>query len=581
MPKMTAGEAIVRIMMAEGVRYVFGLPGGHIIPVYDGIYRNEGIDHILVRHENAAAAMAAGYAQLTGEPGVVTVTAGPGATNIVTAVTEAFVGSLPMVIFAGRGSTTTWQRGASQEVPTDRMFAPITKWSIRVDRADQIVEITRRAFSIARGGKPGPVYVDLPRDLLSLEVEFADYVPVAKKQDIGGDPAQVRAAAAALLGAKRPILIAGGGALMSGAFAEVRALSEMLALPVLTSVAGRSIIPDDHPMSVGGLGAHRNPYSKELFLGADVILGVGTRFEEMETNWRDGFVPTKGATYIQIDIDAAEMGKSIVPRIPIVGDAKTVLRQIAAVIEQSGKALDAKAFAAHPRVVEAKKRIAEVDAEIDAIASQNRVPLHALSVIRAARKAFPREATLGVDVGALAQQIAGATPFFRIYEPRSVIMPSSFYSMGFVASAMPVAKLVYPDRPALCFVGDGSFQMVMNNIPTAVEHNLPVTWCILNDEAYGSIRDIQTYIYDGRYLATDLKVQPDFAKIAEANGCYGERIEASQDMAGALGRALEANRKGTPAVLDFLVGHDRMVQSTDFFPIFRGEIYGVQVGPKK
>ena len=218
--------------------------------------------------------------------------------------------------------------------------------------------------------------------------------------------------------------------------------------------------------------------------------------------------------------------------------------------------------------------MAAVEAEAEKIATQRRVPIHALLVIRAARNTFPRETTISVDVGCLAQQIAGAMPYFRVYEPRSLVVPSSFYGMGFVASGFPAAKLVYPDRPALCFVGDGSFQMVMNNLPTAVEHNLPVTWCVLNDEAYGSIRDIQTYVYGQSYLGTDLHVQPDFTKIAEANGCYGERIEASQDIAGALARALDANKKGKPAVLDFAVGNHRMVQSTEFFTYFRGEMPG-------
>jgi acetolactate synthase I/II/III large subunit len=575
MTQVPAGEAIIRIMKAEGVRHVFGLPGGHILPLYDGLYKTEGIEHILVRHEQSAANMAAAYAQLTGEPGVCVVTAGPGATNLVTGIAEAFVGSLPIVVFAARGATGTSQKGASQEVATDKVFAPITKWSIRVDRTDMIPEIARRAFAIARAGKPGPVYIDLPRDLLPQDVEFGDYLPGVIRPAIAGDPDLVRSATNALLAAERPILVAGGGAIMAGAFAEVRQLAEMLALPVVTSLAGRGIIPDDHPLSVGGLGAHRNPLSKELFLTADVIVGVGTRFEEMETNWREGFLPDAQAAYVQIDIDPAEHGRSLVPQYPITGDARAVLGQMLSIVAKSQRALDAQAFAAHHRVARIRAALAAIEAECESIAAASRVPMHALSVIRAARQTFPRETTIGIDVGCLAQHIAGAMPYFRVYEPRSLVVPSSFYGMGFVASGFPVAKLVYPDRPALCFVGDGSFQMVMNNLPTAVEHNLPVTWCVLNDEAYGSIRDIQTYVYGQRYLGTDLRVQPDFAKVAEANRCYGERIEASQDIVGALARALEANRQGKAAVLDFAVGHDRMAQSTEFFSYFRGEMPGM------
>jgi acetolactate synthase-1/2/3 large subunit len=298
----------------------------------------------------------------------------------------------------------------------------------------------------------------------------------------------------------------------------------------------------------------------------------------METNWREGFLPAKDAVYIQIDIDPDEHGRSLIPRHPLTGDARTVLGQMIDVVRARGRELTRDAFDRHERVMAIRARMTEVKADIARIAGEARVPLHALAVIQAARKAFPRETTVGIDVGCLAQQIAGGTPFFPIYEPRSLVVPSSFYGMGFVASGFPVAKLVYPDRPALCFVGDGSFQMVMNNLPTAVEYNLAVTWCILNDEAYGSIRDIQTYVYGQRYLGTDLHVQPDFAKIAEGYGCYGERVVASQDVAGALGRALEENRAGKPAVLDFAVGNDRLTQSTEFFTYFRGEMPGA---PKK
>ena len=217
MTKLTAGEVIIRIMKAEGVRHVFGLPGGDTLPLYDGIYKTDGIEHVLVRHEQSAANMAAAYAQLTGGPGVCIVTAGPGATNLVTGIAEAFIGSLPVVVFAARGGTRTSQKGASQEVSTEKISAHITKWSVRVDRADVIPEIARRAFTIARGGKPGPVYVDLPRDLLPQDVEFDDYYPTVARGAIAGDPDLVRSAAEALLTSKRPILIAGGGAVMSGA----------------------------------------------------------------------------------------------------------------------------------------------------------------------------------------------------------------------------------------------------------------------------------------------------------------------------------------------------------------------------
>jgi acetolactate synthase-1/2/3 large subunit len=563
MDSITAGQAVVNVLKAEGVRCVFGLPGGHILSVYDALYDTPEIRHVLVRHEQTAASMAAAYAQLTGEPGICLATAGPGATNLVTGVTEAFVGAMPMVIIAARGATTTTHRGAAQEVATERIFAPVTKWAVRVDRADLIVDVLRQAFTIARAGKPGPVYVDIPRDLLPMQVAFPSYRAVGRPPPPAGNPDSIRAAVDRLAGARSPIIVAGGGTVASGAFTELRELAELLAMPVLTSLAGRGSIPDDHPLSVGGLGCHRNALSKDLLAGADVVLGLGTRFEEMETNWRPGFVPAADACYIQVDTDPAELGRSIVPTIPIVGDVKLVLAEMLRLLGAEGRRGPA-ALTELPRVRDCAAALAQIEREADATASDRR-PIHALSVIRAARAVFPRDTTVAFDVGSLAQHMAGAHPFFRIFEPRSTIVCSSFYGMGFASAGLPAARLIRPASPALGFVGDGSWQMVMNVLPVAVEHDLPVTWVVLNDMALGSIWDIQEYAFKQRIIDTAFTVQPDFARIAEACGCYGEKIEDPGEITPALRRALAANAAGKPAVLDFIVGRDRLQQSYDFF----------------
>jgi acetolactate synthase-1/2/3 large subunit len=565
MKKIRPGHAIVEALRAEGVDVVFGLPGGHILGIYDGLYDAPDIRHVLVRHEHTAAAMAAGYAQLTGKPGVVLVTAGPGATNLVTAVAEAYVGALPMVIFAGRGITPTAHRGASQEVPTDRIFAPVTKFAVRADRADYLVDLTRQAFAIARSGKPGPVYIDIPRDLFDGEIEVPDYVPGAGKQPAGGAPDVIGQAADELLAARRPLIVAGGGAVAAGAFNEVRELAELLRAPVLTSMSGRGILPDDHVLAAGGLGAHRNPLAKRLLVEADVLLGLGTRFEEMETNWRPGYVPRAGARYIQVDVDPAELGRSITAHTPVIGDVRMVLGQLLDIVRP--QAPDGP-VAEDPRVIEVIDGVAEIDASADAALADDRVPLNPLRVIRTARQVFPRETTVATDVGCLAEHIAGAFPYFRVFEPRSFIAPSSFYGMGFATSAAPVAKIVYPDRPALCFCGDGSFQMVLPVLPTATENHLPVTWCVLDDQALGSIRDLQEFRLHERYLATSFEYQPDFAAVAAGCGCYGEQVTAPDAIEPALRRALAANIAGQPAVLDFRVAPDRMEQSREHFNLY-------------
>jgi acetolactate synthase-1/2/3 large subunit len=382
----------------------------------------------------------------------------------------------------------------------------------------------------------------------------------------------VDAAAAALAEAGRPLVVAGGGASASGASAQVRELTELLAIPVLTSLAGRGSIPDDHPLSAGGLGAHRNRLSKRLLAEADVVLGLGCRFEEMETNWRPGSVPAPDACYVQVDIEPAEIGRSVPARIGLVGDVRTVLEQLLEALRGRGAALAPGAFADHPRTREVAAGLAAVEAEVTALAESDQRPIHPVRVIRAIREAFPRETVVALDVGCITQHIAGGTPFFRVYEPRSLIVPSSFYGMGFAAAGLPAARLVYPDRPAVGLVGDGSFQMVTNVLPVAAEHRLPVTWCVFDDRALGSIRDIQQYRFGERILATEFAVQPDFALLARACGCHGEHVEDPDEVDGALARALEANERGVPAVVDFLVARERMLQTLEHYAFYPEEL---------
>jgi acetolactate synthase-1/2/3 large subunit len=578
MAKRTAGRAIVDVLKAEGVRHVFGLPGGHVLSIYDALYDTPEIAHVLVRHEQAAASMASGYAQLTGRPGVCLVTAGPGATNLVSGIAEAFVGSLPIVIFAGRGATATTYRGAAQEIATERVFAPITKWAIRVDRPDLVVAVVHQAFIVARSGKPGPVYIDLPRDVLDTEIEaHTPYIPTGAPPRPAGDDALVASAAAALVAARNPIIVGGGGAIASDAAPQVRALAELLAIPVLTSLSGRGIIPDDHPLSAGGLGAHRTRLSKRLLGEADVVLGLGCRFEEMETNWSPAAVPRADATYIQVDIDPVEIGRSISAHVGIVGDVGTVVGQLLDRLRSHPAALEPGAFAQHPRALAVSSELARIDAEAAVYRESTDRPMHPLRPIAAARRALPRDATVAFDVGCIAQHIAGGSPYCKVYEPRTTIVPSSFYGMGFVAAALPVARIARPNHPALCFVGDGFFQMMLHIMPMAAEHKLGVTWCIMNDGALGSIRDIQQYRFHERIIGTDFALQPDFARIAEACGCYGERVEDPGTVDGAIARALEANERGVPAVLDFAVARERLLGTLEHYAFYPPELVQAQL----
>jgi acetolactate synthase-1/2/3 large subunit len=564
---MTGGRAIVEILKVEGVRTVYGIPGGHVLPIYDGLYDTKEISHFLVRHEQAAASMAAAYAQLTGEAAVCLVTAGPGATNLVTNVAEAFVGALPMVILAGRGATATTFRGASQEVDTELVFRPITKWAERIDRADLVPDALREAFAVARNGKPGPVYLDLPRDILLHEISFGPYVPAGPAARLRGEPERIAAAASLLAEAKNPLIVAGGGTIASGAAAAVKALAEWLSAPVITTLSGRGAIDDDHPLSVGGLGAHRNPLSKRLLAEADVIVSLGARFEEMETNWRPGFVPSPSTRVVQVDIDPAEIGRSVSAELGIVGDIRAVVEELLVALRGEQEPRSG-GFRSNAKIRDCRAELKRLAEDIAEQAASPQKPIHPLRVIRAVRQTLPREATVAIDVGCLAQHMAGSLPAFPVHLPRSLIVPSSFYGMGFAGSALPVARQVYPDRPAIGFIGDGSFQMMLHVLPVAAEYRLGVTWCVLNDRALGSIRDIQEFGMGNRIIDTDFGVQPDFAKIADACGCYGEQITEPADVDGAIARALAANEKGIPAVLDFIVARARMQQTYEHYAFY-------------
>lgn len=565
MSTISAAQAITEVLKAEGVRFVFGLPGGHTLGIYDALAATPEIRHILVRHEQVAANMAAAYAMLTGEPGVCCATAGPGATNLVTGVAEAFAGALPMIVITGRVSTQHVHRGACQDIPQDRIFAPITKWATRVDRADCMVRILRQAFTVARSGKPGPVLIDIPADVPMEQIHYDRYMPVGKPAAPRGNAQSIREAVTKLLRSDRPVIIAGGGTVASEAFGELRELAETLGVPVLTTLSGRGSFPEDHSLAGGGLGLHRTSVGRKLLSEADFVLGLGCRFEEMETNWTSAYVCAPDSYYVQVDIDPEEMGRSIIPCAGIVGDIRMVLSDMLTEVRAQGGRDCRGSGGDLPRVKELRELKEQLEIDIGRAAATDEIPLSPLRVIWDIRNVLPRETVIAFDIGCLAQGVAGAFPYLRICEPRSCIPPTSFYAMGFTPSGLPAARLVYPDRPAVAFTGDGAFQMIMNVLPVAAEYRLAVTWCILNSNSLGSIKRFQEAFFKGRYIATSFEVQPDFARIAQACQCYGEKVEDPDQITAAFRRAMEKNAQGIPAVLDFIVGWQEMDSFAEFF----------------
>jgi acetolactate synthase I/II/III large subunit len=551
-----AAEAAIEVLRAEGVRYLFGIPGFHTIHFYDALHHSPGLTHILVRHEQAAANMAAAYAQLTGQPGVCIATAGPGATNLVSGIAEAYVGALPVVIIAGRADTRAADRGAGQDIAQDRVFEPITKWAVKVHRADVLVDTLRRAFAVARSGRPGPVLVDVPVDLEDEVVEFAGYRPLETPVPVRAPASLVAEVAARLARSTDPIIIAGGGASASDCRDALVRFAERERIPVLTTLSGRGSFPDDHPLAAGGLGFHSNSVSRDLLRRADLILGLGSHFAEMETNWEPGMLPAPNACYVQVDTDPIGFDKGVAPTLPVVSDARLFLEDLFAHLTGRPQTEDREAMPASPRISELLQGKQQLEVRAAAEAASARVPLNPVRIFSEAREVFGRDATAAVDIGVTSQGLGGAYPFFKVHQPRSLIVPTGFYGMGFASSGLPVAKLVYPDRPALGFCGDGSFQMVMHVLPVAAEFELGVTWCVLTNHSLNSISVVQDRLCGGRRIATSFRVTPDFAAIARACGCHGERVEKPEDIKPALGRCLELNEQGIPALLDFQISDE-------------------------
>jgi len=433
-----------------------------------------------------------------------------------------------------------------------------------VDRADLLVRVMRQAFVVAQSGKPGPVVVDIPIDLQDQEVLFEDYRPVGKPPIPRATALAVREIADRLEVSERPVIVAGGGAIMADAAPEIRRFAEMMAIPVLTTLSGRGSFPDDHVLAAGGLGVHRNPVSKDLLQAADFVLGLGCRFEEMETNWCPGFLPPTDSCYVQVDTDPAELGRSVVPTIGVVSDARLLLVDLIAQIEERQIPDLSQALDSVQRVRDLTKNKLQLDEEIEPWLSSDEVPLNPVRVIGQIREVFGRDATAAIDIGLTTQGFGGAFPYFKTYRPRSMIVPTSFYAMGFASSALPVAKLVHPEYPAVGLCGDGTFQMIMGVLPTAAELALPVTWCIFDNGGYGSLKNLQESWLEGRLTATSFGTQPDFARIAEACGCYGERVTDPEQIGPALRRALDVNEGGKPAVLDFWVAEKKSQAACDF-----------------
>jgi acetolactate synthase-1/2/3 large subunit len=536
--KLKGAEILLHCLKEEGVDTIFGYPGGMVLPIYDALY-NSDIRHVLVRHEQGAAHAADGYARATGKVGVCLATSGPGATNLVTGIATAYMDSIPMVAFTGQVVTAQIGRDAFQEADITGITLPITKHNFLLDRTEDLPQVIKEAFYIARTNRPGPVVVDLPKDLMEKEIEFNGYPEEANIRGYrvlkGVNAGQVITAAEMIQNAQRPLIYAGGGVISSNAAAELKELAEMMKIPVTTTLMGIGGFPGNNYLALGMPGMHGTRYANYAIGECDLLIAVGVRFDDRVTGRLEHFAP--GAQIIHIDVDAAEIGKNINAGIPIVGEVKEVLQALI----QRLKPVDD--FSPWHETIDRWKEDAPLGYNSD-----NSTRIMPQMVIEKIYEKTRGEAIITTEVG---QHQMWTAQYYKFTEPRTFITSGGLGTMGYGFPAAIGAKFAYPDKTVIDIAGDGSIQMNIQELATAVDYKLPVIICILNNQFLGMVRQWQGLFYGGRYSFTDVSCQPDFVKLAEAYGAKGMRVKNAEDIDSALEEALQVTDR--PVVIDFWV----------------------------
>ena len=530
--QMNGAQTLIESLRRVGVKLLFGHPGGASLPIYDALYDAQDIRHVLVRHEQVAAHAAVGYARASGGVGVCTATSGPGATNLVTGLTDAMMDSIAVVAITGQVPRAVIGNDAFQEADVTGITMPITKYNTLVMHPMDIPRAIYGAFHLARTGRPGPVLVDIPRDVSQeiCEPDF-DSVPLLPgyRPVVEGNPNQIAEAADALSAAARPIIYAGGGILSSGATPELTALVDATGIPVALTLMGKGAMDEMHPRCLGMLGMHGSAFANWAINSADVILAVGVRFDDRVTGRLKDFAPH--ARFIHVDIDPAEIGKNKPAHIPIVGDAKQVLAALGPRVRA-------------PQIEAWWKQIEEWRRRNPFRYRQRDGRISHQYVCDLLNRLTGGRAIVATDVG---QHQMWMAQWYRCREPRTFITSGGLGAMGFGFPAAMGAKFARPDKQVLALVGDGGFQMTLQDLSTAVEHELSLPIIILNNGALGMVRQWQTFFYRGR-LSSSILRNPDFAAVAQAFGARGIRVTRPDEVEAALTTALAT--EGVPCVVD-------------------------------
>jgi acetolactate synthase-1/2/3 large subunit len=535
MTKMSGAKALIESLERQNVEVIFGILGGALLPIYDHFGKSK-IRHILCRHEQGAAHAADGYARASGKAGVCMATSGPGATNLVTGITNAYMDSSPLIALTGQvpttGSNTSYiiGRDAFQEADIIGITTPITKHNFQLRAAAEIPKTVKTAFYIATTGRSGPVLIDVPKNVQTevAEIDFSNGIQIrGYKPTSNPHPLQIRKAVELLAEAERPIILSGGGVITSNASPELLQVAELLMAPVATTFMGKGSFPEIHPLSLGSIGMHGNPVANKLLCEADVLLAVGTRFSDRSTGNLDSFcAPTKK---IHIDIDTAEIGKNIDVDIPIVADAKKALK---ALHERLAKQLKKKENSAWT------KRVKETKKQLNPPSKGASKDLKPKALLQELRKLLPENAIVTTEVG---QNQMWAALYFNALKPRTFISSGGLGTMGFGFPASLGAKVACPDRPVVDIAGDGSFGMTEQELATSVTEDIPVIVIVLNNSVLGMVAQWQRMFFKGRYSAVKLGSVPDFVKLAEAYGAQGLRAGSIREFSKAVKKALKSN----------------------------------------
>ena len=528
MELLSGAEMVVRSLRDEGVKYIYGYPGGALLHIYDAIFRQDDVEHILVRHEQAAAHMADGYARATGKPGVVLVTSGPGATNTVTGIATAYMDSIPMVVISGQVVSNMVGSDAFQETDMIGVSRPIVKHSFMVKDPREIPEIIKKAFYLAQSGRPGPVVIDIPKDMTNpadkfeysypKKVKLRSYNPATR-----GHSGQIRKAVEMLLEAKRPVMYSGGGVILGGASRPLTELARALNLPVTNTLMGLGAYPGTDRQFVGMLGMHGSYTANLTMHHADVILAVGARFDDRVINGDDASKFCPNAKVIHIDIDPASISKTVKADIPIVGPVESVLTDMLAIYKEMGESPDADTQASWWKQIDEWRG----DGDLFPYDKGDGSIIKPQAVIEALWEVTGGDAFITSDVG---QHQMFAAQYYRFDKPNRWINSGGLGTMGFGFPAAMGVQQNFPDATVACVTGEGSIQMNIQELSTCLQYDMPVKIVNLNNGALGMVRQWQDMQYNSRYSHSYMESLPDFVKLAEAYGHVGIRITDPKEL---------------------------------------------------